>query len=303
MLLREPNFARQKAFNLLTFVVFLRRMTIAPPRASTWECNPCWQHLGTSVEGRELHVRIEAPERDSRGGTLIVAGLHGDERGTIRLVEDFCVRFMGNGKLRRPVAALAIANPDGYHHRSRYNARGVDLNRNCGHAWTLASVEPSGPAPWSEPEMCALRDFILQWQPRAIVSLHWALSEIDADGTQSRPLAEAMWNAMTEQERKPYRLRVSDRGIEPHLALTYAQCPGSLGQWCGYGLHYPDGSQPMMVTLELPYNPDAEARPDDLPADHLKQLQELWHRNCGAYLRAVEPAVHKMLLAACHFEG
>jgi hypothetical protein len=279
-------------------------MTIAPPRVSTWECNPCWQRLGTSVEGRELHVRIEAPERDSRGGTLIIGGLHGNERATTRLVEDFCVRYMGNRKLRRPVAALAIANPDGYHHRSRYNARGVDLNRNCGHAWSMASAEPSGPSPWSEPEIRALRDFILQWQPRAIVSLHWALAEIDADGAHSRPLAEAMWQAMNEQERKPYRLRISvDGKEEPHLAQTYAMCPGSLGQWCGYGLTYPDGSRPEMITLELPYDPQAEARPDDLPADHLAHVEELWRRDCAAYLRAIEPAVHKMLLAACHFEA
>ncbi len=264
-------------------------MTIAPPRVSTWECTPCWQPIGRSIEGREIHVRIESPERETHGGTLIVGGLHGDERGTIRLVEDFCVRFMGKGKLRRPVAALAIANPDGYHHRSRYNAHGADLNRNCGHEWNAQSHEPAGPAPWSEPEICALRDFILQWQPRAIVSLHWALAEIDADGTQSRALAEAMWNAMSEQERKPYRLRVSERGLEPHLAQTYAACPGSLGQWCGYGLRYPDGSQPMMITLELPYDPDAPARPDDLPENHLATLDELWRRDCAGYLRAVEP--------------
>ena len=276
--------------------------TAPPPRVFPWETAPSWQHLGHSVEGREIHVRLEAGSRAAHGGTLIIGGLHGDETATIRLVEDFCVRFMGTGTLRQPVAALAIANPDGYTHRSRYNARGVDLNRNCGHNWSAASQEPSGPEPWSEPESRILRDFIQEWQPRAVVALHWALSEIDADGAQSRPLAEAMWNALSAHERRPYRLRVSPNGaVEPHLAQTYAACPGSFGQWCGYALRYPDGSQPSMITLELPYDPGVEGRPDDLPPEHLDQVHDLWHRDCAAYLRAVEPGVHKMLMAACHF--
>jgi hypothetical protein len=277
-------------------------MSIASVRVPHWETSPTWQHLGTSVEGREIRARLDAGAKSAHGGTLIVGGLHGDETATIRLVEDFCVRFMGTGILREPVAAVAIANPDGYLHRTRYNAHGVDLNRNCEYRWSPASVEPSGPAPWSEPEIRALRDFILEWQPRAIVALHWALAEIDADGAHSRRLAEAMWQSLSEHERRPYRLRVSEHGLEePHLAEIYAACPGSLGQWCGYALQYPDGSRPAMITLELPYDPAVPGRLEPLPESHLSTLHDLWHRNADAYLRAVEPGVHKMLLAACHF--
>ena len=56
-----------------------------------------------------------------------------------------------------------------------------------------------------------------------------------------------------------------------------------------------------MITLELPYDADFLARPDELPLDHLQALHALWAADPQRYLRAVEPAVHKMLIAACHF--
>ena len=60
-----------------------------------------------------------------------------------------------------PIILLPLANPDGYQRGTRYNARGVDLNRNCGFNWRADCEEPPGPGPWSEPENVALRDFIL----------------------------------------------------------------------------------------------------------------------------------------------
>jgi hypothetical protein len=257
--------------------------------------------IGASLEGRDILLHTYGPEgEESAGRTLLVGGLHGDEAATILLLEDFLARFAGG--LRTPAAVLPVANPDAYERRSRYNARGVDLNRNCDANWSADSLEPPGPAPWSEPESCALRDFIGAWRPSKIVSLHWALAEIDADGAQSTPLATAMWGAMSAEEQRPYRLRVTEAGKGlRRLQHTYAICPGSFGQWRGYSLVYPDGSRPAMITLELPYDPAAESRPDDLPDEHLDALRDLWHRDSAAYLRAVEPGVHHMLLAACRF--
>ena len=120
--------------------------------------------IGRSVEGRD----IVAWEHGGGGAgrTLLIGGLHGDEFATILLLEN----FVPPGGLT--VAILPLANPDGLVHRTRYNARGVDLNRNCDFNWRADSEEPSGPGPWSEPETVALRDFILAWQPAKIVSLH-----------------------------------------------------------------------------------------------------------------------------------
>jgi len=224
-------------------------------------------------------------------GTLIIGGIHGDESASVDLVRE----FVPPG--RHPVALLPAANPDGVVRSSRYNARGVDINRNAERNWRADSVEPSGGAPWSEPEARALRDFILDWRPAKIVSLHWALGEIDADGVQSRALAEAMWSALSAAERMPYRLRIAERG-QPPLQQTDAECPGSLGQWAGYGLVYPDDSRPAMVTLELPYDASIP-RAETLPDDHVDQVRAHWARDPQAYLATVRDPVFKMLTAAC----
>lgn len=259
--------------------------------------------IGRSVEGREQVVEANfdlSTCSTAPGGTLIIGGMHGDEVATVRLLERFVEEYLP--ELRAPVAVLPLCNPDSFVRRSRYNARGVDLNRNCSFNWSRESVEPSGAGPWSEPESAALRDFITAMQPEKVVSLHWALAEIDADGPQSTTLAQAMWDALPADERAPYRLRVTELGHgKRRLHQTYSVCPGSLGQWCGYGLHYVDGSQPAMITLELPYDPDAPTRPDPLPAKHLHSLHALWDQDSAHYLTAVEPGVQRMLLAACEF--
>ncbi|HEY8902096.1 MAG TPA: M14 family zinc carboxypeptidase [Chthoniobacterales bacterium] len=250
---------------------------------------------GRSVEGREIVVRssfdpLEQPAPP--GLTLLIGGQHGNEPATVHLLEEF-------QPPTGPVAILACANPDGLIAHSRYNACGVDINRNCEFNWSQQSEEPSGPHPWSEPETVALRDCILALRPAKIVSLHWALAEIDADGVQSTSLAEAMWAALPPAQQTVYRLRVTEIGRgQRRLQHTYAECPGSLGQWCGYGLRYPDGSAPAMVTLELPHDPDLD-RPAVLPDDHLETVHAAWAEDSEGYLRAVTPGVYAMLDAAC----
>lgn len=248
--------------------------------------------LGHSYEGRALLLRRLNPGA-SPGGTLLIGGVHGNEEATFFLLDRFLERALALGEnAPRAVAILARANPDAIARGSRYNARGVDVNRNFETAWTPGSEEPSGAAPWSEPETRHLRDLILAMQPQRIVTLHWALAEVDADGPQSTALAVAMWEALDAAARAPYRLRVW--GGQPGRAF----CPGSLGQWAGFGLRYPDGSRPAIVTLELPYDPRLP-RPEVLPEDHLETVRKAWVQHPQGYLAAAEPAVNRMLFAAC----
>jgi len=249
------------------------------------------QTIGYSVEGRPIELWSDPA---GPNGTLIIGGVHGDEPGSIDLVREFAPPGS------HPVALLPLANPDGFLRASRYNARGVDINRNAEFNWRADSVEPAGDAPWSEPETLALREFILNWRPAKIIALHWALGEIDADGAQSTTLAEAMWNALSETERMPYRLRVTEAERRV-LQQTEAECPGSLGRWAGYGLTYPDGSQPAMITLELPYDASAP-RADPLPDDHFDVVRAHWARDPQSYLATVRDPVFKMLKAACELE-
>jgi hypothetical protein len=247
--------------------------------------------IGQSVEGRAIELWADPPGPDS---TLIIGGIHGDEPATIELTREFTPPADVP-----PVALLPLANPDGFERATRYNARGVDINRNAGFNWRPDSTEPAGASPWSEPETRALQEFILTWRPAKIVALHWALGEIDADGVQSTPLAEAMWASMSETERLPYRLRVTELGRgQRRLQQIYAECPGSIGQWAGYGLIYPDDAQPAMITLELPYD-SALPRPEVLPDEHLAQVHAHWKRDAKSYLDTVRPGVMKMLVAAC----
>ena len=257
--------------------------------------------IGRSHEGRDLVLRANFPLRGplahvgSDTATLLIGGTHGDERATVSILEAYASSRLDSGRIGNPLAILPLHNPDGHEADSRYNGRGVDLNRNFPHQWSPDSEEPPGHAPLSEPEAQALHAFILTHRPAKIVSLHWALSEIDADGPQSTALAAAMWQALTPEERKPYRLRIH-RPDSPASGF----CHGSLGQWCGNGLVYPDGTRPAMVTLELPYHAGPYVRPDALPDDHLDGVREYWRKHPEDYLKSVEGPVHRMLDAACH---
>ena len=259
--------------------------------------------IGVSVQGRDLiaesNFDLTASIRPANI-TLIIGGLHGDEKAAVALVATFREAFIATQEIRTPLVMIPLANPDGFVANSRYNARHVDLNRNCDLNWEPDSLEPSGPHPWSEPESRAIRDFILAFEPAKILSLHWALAEIDADGPQSTGLARRIWNAMTPEERAPYRIRVA--ALEPGQPPDpEGFCPGSFGQWCGYGLRFAGGLRPAMITLELPYDPAAECRPNPLPPGHLAELHSRWSDNPTAYLAAVQPAVHAMLAAACRY--
>jgi hypothetical protein len=254
--------------------------------------------LGMSAEGREIPAFsnfLPGAATDHARSTLLVGGTHGDERATVSILESFVRTRLDRGEVKAPVAVIPLLNPDGFARNSRYNGKGVDLNRNFPHNWSPSADEPSGERPLSEPETRHLHAFILSYRPAKIISLHWALSEIDADGIQSAHLARRMWEALDEDGRKPYRLRVQ----------THAKaggCPGSLGQWCGHGLHYPEGRRPAMVTLELPYHPHRHERPEELPENHLSTLRVLWESRPYEYLAGVEEGVHRVLAAACHVE-
>ena len=251
--------------------------------------------IGRSLAARELLVHANFPLADDppAGSTLLLGGVHGDEPATVELLELFKKEHLASGNLLRPTIVWPLVNPDGAEQGTRFNARGVDLNRNCEFLWRpqVEGDEPPGDAPWSEPESRALRDFILRFRPAKIVTLHWALAEFDADGPQSLALLDAIWRALSVGERCPYRRRHSAAPASDAL-------PGSLGGWCGYGLRYPDGTAPAIVTLELPWDPCAP-RGDSLPDGHLAACHQRWREDSAGYLSAVKPGVFTALLAAC----
>jgi carboxypeptidase A2 len=138
--------------------------------------------LGMSVQFRPMWaLRITGPNARRKPAVLYHGAEHGNEQAPSSVVAYVAEHLLTNYGSDPEVTALVdnvewylmpIMNPDGYVIYSRYNANGVDLNRN----WDGpgSGLDPSGgPYPFSEPETAALRDFLLDnSQVRVHVDIH-----------------------------------------------------------------------------------------------------------------------------------
>ncbi len=187
--------------------------------------------VGRSVENRPIESIVIGQGRDV---TLILGTIHGDEEAGTPLAERLAEYVQEQPELLRgrKVVILPTANPDGVVHSSRFNARGVDLNRNFAAANWQRSPR-NGYAPFSEPETGIIRELIRQHGPDRIVSIHQRLQDasacIDYDGP-GRMLAERM--------AQHCNVPINRFGAQS----------GSLGSYAGVTLRIPT------ITLELPRN-------------------------------------------------
>lgn len=159
--------------------------------------------------------------------TLILATIHGNEEAGTPLVNRLARHLRENTTLLagRKVVIIPVLNPDGMVANVRYNARGVDLNRNF-EAENRVNNQVHGMDALSEPEAQILVEIINEFRPDKIVALHQPLSCMDYDGP-AKGLAEAM------AERCP--LPVKKLGARP----------GSLGAYSGEALNIPT------ITMEM----------------------------------------------------
>jgi protein MpaA len=142
-----------------------------------------------------------------------------------------------------------VANPDGLANNTRYNAKGVDLNRNFEAANRFNSKQ-TGLVALSEPEARVIRQLIQQYNPDRIVSIHQPLSCIDYDGP-ARMLADRMGQYCP--------LPVKKVGARP----------GSLGSYAGVTLGLP------IITFEM------------TQADSKLDSAALWRKYGRALLAAI----------------
>ncbi len=137
--------------------------------------------IGRSIEGRPLvGVRVFAGDRPHLRQRVLGAH-HGDESASAELtlaLTEALVEAWREGDPdvstlldEQELFLLPLVNPDGYAEHTRYNARGVDLNRNYGHEWS-ASSSRGGDAPFSEPETRAVRAWSTWSGYGAGLSLH-----------------------------------------------------------------------------------------------------------------------------------
>lgn len=185
--------------------------------------------IGQSVQGREL----TAYQFGSGPVTLmLVGGIHGGyEFNSVLLVEQLAGFIQDNPQNLLPGIRLLVVpnlNPDGAARgrdiNARFNANGVDLNRNWGCGWLPTSYwrdqETSpGPRPFSEPETVALRSYILASEPDAVVLYHSAgggvfVGACDGDG--------ALW--LTD-------LLANATGYDNAVVFEYYELSGTASDW------------------------------------------------------------------------
>jgi hypothetical protein len=178
------------------------------------------QIIGYSVEGREISV-----ETIGTGPVdlLIVGGIHGGyEANSTVLARRVARHYRSNPQAlpsRFTLHIIDLMNPDGlfritggiapeeFNFRAvntrpgRFNANGVDLNRNWGADWKPVSYwgttqVNTGTGPWSEPETRAVRDYFLKIDPAASIFFQSAGAFLWYSGAErswavSRELAQA----------------------------------------------------------------------------------------------------------------
>jgi protein MpaA len=195
---------------------------------------PQTRQLGKSVLGLPIvghYFGTSGPK------TLIFAAIHGDEANTAFVANQLVEHLTKNpdAYYSRRVAVLPVANPDGLARGTRTNAREIDLNRNFP-AKNFAVGKKGryfgGDEPASEPESQLLIQFIDDWKPDRIITLHSIArgkhgNNFDGPAEQ---LAETM----------------SFHNQYAVLKSIGYPTPGSFGSWAGVDRKLPT------ITLEVP---------------------------------------------------
>ena len=203
------------------YVLYYAPAPAPPPAAAPTEEAPLphVEEIGTSVEGRS----IEAHTFGS-GSTrlLFVGGIHGGyEWNSVLLayeVIDYFTSFPDSIPDTLSVTVIPVLNPDGLYavggvegrftasdmpasrHATipgRFNARGVDLNRNFDCRWQPESrwrgqTVSAGSAPFSEPEAAALRSEVAAHTPAVAVFWHSRSNAVYASECEAGILPETL---------------------------------------------------------------------------------------------------------------
>lgn len=236
-----------QAAPVATFVTATPRATISvPPTGAATQPSPTTEatlilptltaypddrrfSLGQSVEGRDIWAWQFG---DGPRSIILIGGIHGGFEGnTVILAEELVDYFRRHLNEVLPGVRLVIipaANPDGLLRGSelegRFNARGVDLNRNWGCEWSetavLRDVEVDpGSRPFSEPETVALRMYFIAEQPDAVIFYHSAAGGVFPG--QCGDTHPSVWLGELLEEATGY----------PHREFSYYEVSGDATNW------------------------------------------------------------------------
>jgi len=143
--------------------------------------------LGESLQGHPIQgLLIGQPLNTGAPVWRIVAGHHGDESSAYQVVLALADHLSSDDRLgteiddirdKTSIWIVPFVNPDGVIQGTRYNSRGVDLNRNYSYQWQTTAYR-SGTAPFSEPETRHVRAFSHVSLPMAGLSFHSGATNI-----------------------------------------------------------------------------------------------------------------------------
>ncbi len=156
--------------------------------------------VGRSADGLPIRAEWVGSPRAPR--TILVVGeIHGSEPAGRAVVK----RLRGKRPPRGVVYLLVeTANPDGGRAGTRWNANGVDLNRNFPFGWTAGGMPFDtyfpGSGPLSEPESAALAALVKRVKPRVTVWYHQHMRLVDRSGGD--PYLERLY---AKRSRLPYK--------------------------------------------------------------------------------------------------
>ncbi len=197
------------------------------PKPATFLIPGQYRIIGTSVQRLPILSFVLGQGPDV---TFVLATIHGNEAAGTPLVRRLGKYLQQQPYLMRGrrLVLLAVANPDGMAHNSRFNANGIDLNRNFP-ASNRVNDKRSGATAFSELETRLIKELIEQYPPDRIISIHQPLACIDYDGP-----GKALAGRMAQYCSLP----VKKLGAKP----------GSLGSYAGVDLDIP------IITFEMRQN-------------------------------------------------
>ncbi|MEK7180558.1 MAG: M14 family zinc carboxypeptidase [Patescibacteria group bacterium] len=190
-----------------------------PPVEETKNVGAKYKSIGTSVEGRTIESYTYG-----NGDThlVFVGGVHGGYEWNSVLLSYQFMDYLDKNLDVIPnnvtVTVIPSANPDGVYRvvpkvgrftvadvstdegilkSGRFNAHDVDLNRNFDCKWKpksmwQAKTVSAGSEPFSEPEARALRDFVLENSPDAVVFWHSQANAVYASECEAGILPETL---------------------------------------------------------------------------------------------------------------
>jgi predicted deacylase len=163
--------------------------------------------IGTSVQGRSIDAHTFGSPQTIERHVVFIGGIHGGyEWNTTELAYKALDYFAKNPHIiptGTSVAIIPSLNPDGLAkskgEAGRFNARGVDLNRNFACKWQSTGAWKgkkvnAGTEAFSEPEAAALRDYVTSLlkthKPEQLFFVFWhsKASAVYASACGDKPL-------------------------------------------------------------------------------------------------------------------